>query len=45
MKTVSDEIAGSETTLTRYYAAGHGLIKEEIEVTGENGYTSTATLK
>ncbi|MHA7139608.1 hypothetical protein ACRTEV_20465 [Rossellomorea arthrocnemi] len=45
VKTVSDEIVGSETLKTRYYAPGHGLIKEEIEVTGENGYTSTVSLK
>lgn len=45
VKTTSDEIVGTETEKTRFYAPGHGLIKEEIVVPGENGYSSTATLK
>ena len=40
----TEEVVNEETTYTRYYAPGQGLIKEEYKVTGENGYTAISEL-
>ncbi|MBM7618394.1 hypothetical protein JOC95_000236 [Bacillus tianshenii] len=45
---ITDEIEGADTIYTRYYAPGVGLVKESLEVTGENGYkgeTELATIE
>ncbi|MBP3950213.1 hypothetical protein [Bacillus suaedae] len=44
IKLITDDVEGEESIFTRYYAPGIGLIKEEFELTGENGYTDGATL-
>lgn len=40
----TEEVVNEETTYTRYYAPGIGLIKEEYSVSGENGYTTFSEL-
>ncbi|MDG5471570.1 hypothetical protein P6709_07400 [Jeotgalibacillus sp. ET6] len=42
---ISSETSGRETETVRYYAPEIGLIKEVIEVKGENGYTVSTELK
>ncbi|TYS12941.1 hypothetical protein FZC78_22780 [Rossellomorea vietnamensis] len=44
VKKVTDEVVGSDTIIIRYYAPGYGMVKEEMEVTGDNGYKSTVVL-
>ncbi|MGD7023385.1 hypothetical protein ACQCVK_12365 [Rossellomorea vietnamensis] len=44
IKKVTDEVVGSDTIIVRYYAPGYGMVKEEMEVTGDNGYQSTVVL-
>lgn len=41
----TDEVVDEETTYTRYYAPNHGLIKEEFQLSGENGYTAKSELE
>jgi hypothetical protein len=41
---ITNEVVGEKTIYTRYYAPGYGLIKEEFEVTGEQGYTGASSL-
>lgn len=38
LEKITDEVKGADTIYTRYYAPGIGLVKETLEVTGENGY-------
>ncbi|MGD6967754.1 hypothetical protein ACQCVP_15100 [Rossellomorea vietnamensis] len=45
VKRVTDEVVGSDTIIVRYYAPNYGLVKEEMEVTGDNGYKSTVVLE
>lgn len=45
VKKVTDEVVGSDTIIVRYYAPGYGMVKEEMEVTGDNGYKSTVVLE
>lgn len=40
----SNEVVGEETIFTRYYAPGLGLVKEDFELTGENGYKGESSL-
>lgn len=42
---VTEEVVGEKTTYKRYYAPGSGLIKEIVEVTGENGYKGESSLE
>ncbi|GAM12015.1 hypothetical protein [Mesobacillus selenatarsenatis] len=44
IKLVTEEVVGAETIKTRYYAPEHGMVREEVEVTGEGGYKSTVDL-
>ncbi|TDL32609.1 hypothetical protein E2R51_07950 [Jeotgalibacillus sp. S-D1] len=44
-KTVTSETSGQKTSTIRYYARDVGLVKEVIEVDGENGYTITTELE
>lgn len=44
-KTVTSETSGQKTSTTRYFARNIGLIKEVIEVDGENGYMITTELE
>jgi hypothetical protein len=44
IKRVSDEVVDADTIIKRYYAPNSGLIKEEVEVTGDKGYKSTVIL-
>ena len=39
-----EEIEGEISTYFRYYAPGKGLIKETVEVSGEDNYTSEVYL-
>ncbi|MGM0837613.1 MAG: hypothetical protein ACQEV7_15760 [Bacillota bacterium] len=41
---ITDEIEDADTIYTRYYAPGVGLVKESLEVTGENGYSGKTEL-
>ncbi|TDL78961.1 hypothetical protein [Peribacillus frigoritolerans] len=41
---ISNEVVGEETIFTRYYAPKLGLIKEDFELTGENGYKGESSL-
>ncbi|KIL43012.1 hypothetical protein [Jeotgalibacillus campisalis] len=43
--TVSSETSGRQTETTRFFAPEVGLIKEVIEVEGENGYTVSTELE
>jgi hypothetical protein len=45
VRSTVEEVAGSTTTKTRYYAPKHGLILEEVEITGENSFKTKYTLK
>lgn len=40
----SNEVVGEETIFTRYYAPGLGLVREDFELTGENGYKGESSL-
>ncbi|KEZ48778.1 hypothetical protein [Metabacillus indicus] len=40
----SEEAAGEKTIFTRYYAPGLGMVKEDFELTGENGYKGESSL-
>jgi hypothetical protein len=44
LEKITDEVQGADTIYTRYYAPGIGLVKETLEVTGENGYTGQMEL-
>ncbi|MGG4491635.1 hypothetical protein [Metabacillus idriensis] len=41
---ISNEVVGEETIFTRYYAPNLGLVKENFELTGENGYKGESSL-
>lgn len=41
---ITEEVVGEETIYTRFYAPKMGLIKEIVEVTGENGYKGESSL-
>ncbi|AJD92278.1 hypothetical protein JMA_29610 [Jeotgalibacillus malaysiensis] len=43
-QTLVSETTDQETVFTNYYAKGLGLVKEVIEVTGENGYSTVSEL-
>jgi hypothetical protein len=45
VRSTVEEVAGSTTIKTRYYAPKHGLILEEVEITGENSFKTKYTLK
>jgi DNA mismatch repair ATPase MutL len=41
---ISNEVVDEETIFTRYYAPKLGLVKEDFELTGENGYKGESSL-
>jgi DNA mismatch repair ATPase MutL len=41
---ISKEVVDEETIFTRYYAPKLGLVKEDFELTGENGYKGESSL-
>lgn len=42
---VTNEVEGADTIYVNSFAPGIGLIKEQFELTGEQGYTATAELQ
>lgn len=42
---ITDEVANEKTTYTRYYAPNLGLIKEEYNLSGTNGYSAKSELE
>ncbi|WP_044747850.1 hypothetical protein [Bacillus alveayuensis] len=44
VKKVTGEVVNEDTIYTRYYAPGVGLVKENFELTGENGYKGELSL-
>ncbi|WP_078543809.1 hypothetical protein [Litchfieldia alkalitelluris] len=44
LQKTTDEVEGEDTIYTRYFAEGHGMIKETFELTGEYGYKDEANL-
>lgn len=44
-KKVTNEVEGADTIYVNYFAPGIGLIKEEFELTGDQGYSATAVLQ
>lgn len=44
-KKVTNEVEGADTIYVNYFAPGIGLIKEEFELTGDQGYSASAVLQ
>jgi hypothetical protein len=44
-KKVTNEVEEADTIYVNYFAPGIGLIKEEFELTGDQGYSATAVLQ
>lgn len=44
-KKVTNEVEDAETIYVNYFAPGIGLIKEEFELTGDQGYSAAAVLQ
>lgn len=42
---ITEEVVGEKTSYKRFYAPDVGLIKEIVEVTGENGYKGESSLE
>jgi hypothetical protein len=42
---VTNEVEGEDTVYTHYFAPGMGLIKEVVEVTGDNGYKEESVIQ